>query len=88
MEVLGGNSDRSPWAEEAAPLSFQVAAAVDFEFEVKRRLLELRTASERIALLLELLPPLAAEAAVRARVHARARTNGKGGPHPDIAIAQ
>jgi len=51
-------------------------------------LLELRTASERVALLLELLPPLAAEAAVRARVHSRARTNGKGGPHPDIAIAQ
>ncbi len=88
MEVLGGSGDTSAWSEEAAPLSFQVAAAVDFDFEVKRRLLELRTASERIALLLELLPPLAAEAAVRARVHSRARTNGKGGPHPDIAIAQ
>jgi Lon protease-like protein len=88
MEALGGGGgDRSPWAEEAEPLSFQVAAAVDFEFEVKRRLLESRTASERIALLLELLPPLAAEAAARARVHSRARTNGKGGPHPDIAIA-
>jgi Lon protease-like protein len=87
MEVLGGGSDRSPWAEDAEALSFQVAAAVDLEFEVKRRLLEMRTASERVALLLELLPPLATEAAARARVHARARSNGKGGPHPDIAVA-
>jgi ATP-dependent Lon protease len=87
MEVLGGSADPTPWSDDAATLSFQVAAAVDLEFEVKRRLLESRTASERIALLLELLPPLAAEAAARARVHARARTNGKGGPHPDIAIA-
>jgi len=88
MDALGGSSEHAPWADQAEALSFQVAAAVDFEFEVKRRLLELRTASERIALLLELLPPLAAEAAARARVHSRARTNGKGGPHPDIAIAQ
>lgn len=87
MDVLGGGTDRSPWAEEAEALSFQVAAAVDFDFEVKRRLLELRTASDRMALLLELLPPLAVEAAGRARVHSQARTNGKGGSHPDIAIA-
>lgn len=87
MEILGGGTDRSPWADDAEPLSFQVAAAVDLEFEVKRRLLEMRTPSERIALLLELLPPLAAEATVRARVHSRAQGNGKGGPHPDIAIA-
>lgn len=87
MEVLSGSGGHSPWADEAEPLSFQVAAAVDFDFEVKRRLLEMRTSSERVALLLELLPPLAAEAAARARVHSRARTNGKGGPYPDIAIA-
>lgn len=87
MEGLGGGTDRTPWAEEAEALSFQVAAAVDLEFELKRRLLELRTAAERVALLLEWLPPLAAEAAARARVHSRAQTNGKGGPHPDIAIA-
>ena len=52
METLGGANDRSPWADDAAQLSFQVAAAVDLEFEVKRRLLELRTASDRIALTL------------------------------------
>ncbi len=87
MDMLGGAGDHSPWADDAEALSFQVAAAVDFPFELKRRLLELRTASERIGLLLELLPPLAAEVVARARVHSRARTNGKGGPHPDIAIA-
>ncbi|HEX5004870.1 MAG TPA: LON peptidase substrate-binding domain-containing protein [Gemmatimonadales bacterium] len=88
MDILGGGADRAPWADDAESLSFQVAAAVDFEFDVKRRLLESRTAAERIALLLELLPPLAAEAAGRARVHSRARNNGEGGPHPDIAVAQ
>jgi Lon protease-like protein len=87
MEALGGGGEHSPWADDAEALTFQVAAAVDFEVEVKRRLLEMRTASERVALLLDLLPPLASEAATRARVHARARGNGKGGPHPDIAVA-
>jgi Lon protease-like protein len=87
LEELGGAGDRAPWADDAEALTFQVAAAVDFEFEIKRRLLESRTASERVALLLELLPPLAHEAAARARVHARARGNGTGGPHPDIAVA-
>ena len=87
METLGGSGDRSPWAEDAEALSFQAASAVGFEFEVKRRLLEMRTAAERVDLLLQLLPPLAAEAEARARVHTRARGNGKGGPHPDIAVA-
>jgi len=87
VETLGAPSDRTPWSDDAEALSFQVAAAVDFEFAVKRRLLELRTASERVALLLDLLPPLAMEAAARARVHSRARSNGKGGPHPDIVVA-
>jgi hypothetical protein len=87
MQALGGGGEHAPWADDAEALTFQVAAAVDFEFEVKRRLLEMRTAAERMALLLDLLPPLANDAATRARVHARARGNGKGGPHPDIAVA-
>jgi len=87
MESLGGGGSPPPWAEDAEALSFQVAAAVDFEFDVKRRLLEMRTASERVALLLAQLPALAGEAAARARVHQRARGNGAGGAHPDIVIA-
>jgi hypothetical protein len=46
----------------------------------------MRTASERVALLLETLPSLAADAATRARIQSRAGTNGTGGTHPDIAI--
>ena len=87
METLGAGAAPAPWAEDAEALSFQVAAAVAFDTDTKRRLLEMRTASERVALLLDLLPGLAADAAARARVHARARHNGSGGPHPDIAIA-
>jgi len=87
MDAAGDPGDRAPWSDEPVALSFQVAAAVDLELTAKRRLLEMRTAAERVALLLEILPPLAEEAVIRARVVARARTNGAGGPHPDIARA-
>lgn len=87
LATLGAGGEHPPWAEDAEALSFQVSATVDFDGDTKRRLLELRTAAERVALLLERLPPLAAEVTARASVHARARNNGSGGPHPDIAIA-
>ena len=81
-----GNARRrratAPLADDAAALSFHVAAAVDRELEVKHRLLEIRSTAERVALLLELLPPLAAEAATRARVHRRARSQREGGTAP------
>jgi Lon protease-like protein len=86
MDHLGADTPHPAWAEDAEAVSFQVAAAVNFGFEIKRRLLEMRTASERVALLLETLPSLAADAATRARIQSRAGTNGTGGTHPDIAI--
>lgn len=85
--ITDAPEDDMRWADDPEALTFQIGATADLDSTAKRRLLELRTASERVGLLLELLPPLVEEAGARARVHARARGNGKGGPSPDIVPA-
>jgi Lon protease-like protein len=85
--ITDAPEDAMRWADDPEALTFQIGATADLDPTAKRRLLELRTASERVGLLLELLPPLVEEAGARARVHARARGNGKGGPSPDIVPA-
>ena len=85
--ITDAPDDDMKWAEDPEALTFQIGATADLDPTAKRRLLELRTASERVGLLLELLPPLVEEAGARARVHARARGNGKGGASPDIVPA-
>jgi len=85
--ITDAPEDDMRWAEDPEALTFQIGATADLDSTAKRRLLELRTASERVGLLLELLPTLVEEAGARARVHARARGNGKGGPSPDIVPA-
>jgi ATP-dependent Lon protease len=85
--ITDAPEDDMRWAEDPEALTFQIGATADLDPTAKRRLLELRTASERVELLRELLPPLVEEAGARARVHARARGNGKGGSRPDIAPA-
>jgi Lon protease-like protein len=73
-----------PWSDDGELFSFQVAALAELEPEQKQPLLGLRSTRERTRRLLELLPPLMRHAAARAEVHVRARSNGKGGVHPDI----
>jgi Lon protease-like protein len=64
--------------DEPAALSFHVAAAVDFDIEVKLELLKARLATERLRRLRDLLSPLNQEASRRMVVHQRAKRNGKG----------
>jgi Lon protease-like protein len=64
--------------------SFQIAATLELEAEVKQELLELRSTHERLQRLLRLLRPLNEELGRRVSVHARARGNGKGGPTRDV----
>ena len=65
----------------APHLSFELAARVDFGYELKQELLELRSERDRLRRLGELLE-LAAEAMVREReVRKRASGNGKVTPH-------
>ena len=59
-------------------LSFRVAATLHTG-PLKRRLLETRSTTERVHLLLQLLPALVGSAELAATVHTRARSNGKAG---------
>jgi hypothetical protein len=81
--------------QEAVPLedapqavSFQVAAALDLEPEVKQELLALRSTQDRLLRLLRVFRPLNDELARRVTVHRRARGNGKGGHQRDVLPAE
>ncbi len=88
LEALHLLHDSGPanieWPDDAHTMSFQAAAAVDADVTVKQHLLELRSTAERIDVLLGLLPSLTSEVTDRARIHVRARSNGKGGPNSEI----
>jgi Lon protease-like protein len=62
----------------AAELSFEIAALLEWEFEARQRLLESRSATERVVRLLHALPALVAKAEQRALLHGRAKSNGRG----------
>lgn len=64
--------------ERAAELSFEVAALLEWDFEARQHLLEIRSATERVVRLLQTLPALVGRAEERAQLHARARSNGDG----------
>jgi Lon protease-like protein len=64
--------------EGASELSFEVAALWEADFEARQRLLEIRSATERVFRLLQVLPGLVARAEERALLHARAKSNGHG----------
>jgi Lon protease-like protein len=68
-------------------LSFQVAAALEVDPEMKRGLQALRSTTVRLRHLAALLEPLAADAERRAAVRQQAKGNGKGGVHPQIEPA-
>ena len=75
VEIAGGEVDEPDGT--AAPLSFEIAARVDFGIEPKQELLELRSEPARLRQLCELLEG-AVEAVRREReVRERAATNGK-----------
>ena len=61
-----------------AELSFEIAALLDWEFEARQRFLEVRSATERVARLLQALPDLLAAVEERALMHGRAKGNGSG----------
>jgi Lon protease-like protein len=70
--------------DDAAGLSFHVAAAIDCDVGVKQRLLVERSTARRVEALLMLLPILTASVESALRVHRRAHTNGRGGARPDV----
>jgi ATP-dependent Lon protease len=62
---------------DAGPLSFQLAARVDFGAEVKQQLLEQRSEARRMHVIAELLENAVHTVALEAEVRDRATTNGK-----------
>jgi Lon protease-like protein len=64
--------------DHPAELSFEVAALLEWDFEARQRLLEIRSATERVVRLLHALPPLVVKAEERAQLHLRAKSNGHG----------
>lgn len=65
-------------------LSFRIAASLELEATNKLALLAIRSTTVRLRRLSALLQPLAADAERRAAVRHHARSNGKGGAHPQI----
>ncbi len=82
MEGLEQDPPELPVDPEA--LSFRVAATLELEAPGKLALLAIRSTTVRLRRLAALLQPLAADAERRAEVRHRARSNGKGGAHPQI----
>ncbi len=80
-ELAGREPDSTPLPTDPVELSFRAAASLDCDVADRQAMLEMRSTSERIARLLDLLPGLteAAEAGLRQR-H-RAQGNGKGHWH-------
>lgn len=69
---------------EPQRLSFLVAAAMEIDVEVKQELLELRSTSERLRRLSEMLARAVASYEERARIHQLAKGNGHSGKRIEI----
>lgn len=69
---------------EPQKLSFLVAAAMELELETKQELLELRSTSERLDRLRDLLARVVKNYEERARLHSVAKGNGHAGKHVDV----
>jgi Lon protease-like protein len=82
MDALEQDPPELPVDPEA--LSFRVAASLELEPPGKLALLAIRSTTVRLRRLAALLQPLAADAERRAAIRHRARSNGKGGAHPQI----
>ncbi|MGI8624261.1 MAG: LON peptidase substrate-binding domain-containing protein [Solirubrobacteraceae bacterium] len=85
-ELVREATDREPDLDEIAAMgAYQMAATIEFNVEAKQRLLELRSESARLELLLRLLRAAVRRLDFVERAQARAASNGKvrlgpGGP--------
>jgi Lon protease-like protein len=87
MQVLSGRAGGAPdLARDPKQLSFQVSAALEMDPAAKLELLGLRSTLQRLTHLLRILRPLNDELARRVEIHARSRTNGRGGGRRDVVF--
>ena len=85
MAILSDTGDEVEWSSDPALFTFQVAHVIPWAGEQGRSMLSIRTARERAALLLRLLPRIVPDLEKRAAVHRRAAGNGKGNHPPEQA---
>lgn len=78
MVTLADAPVESGWSADLARFTFQIAAAIPWDPEQARPLLAMRSAAERAAMLLQVLPGVVPDLERRAVIHRRAGTNGKG----------
>jgi len=85
IRVVNDERGNLPDISDTEPqrLSFLVAAAMELEGETKQELLELRSTSERLDRLRDLLARVVKGYEERARLHSIAKGNGHGGKHVD-----
>jgi Lon protease-like protein len=69
---------------EPQRLSFLVAAAMEIDADLKQELLEVRSTSERLQRLRDMLARAVTSYEVRARIHELAKGNGHGGTKIDV----
>jgi ATP-dependent Lon protease len=81
IRVINDERGNLPDISDTEPqkLSFLVAAAMEIEVETKQELLELRSTSERLSRLRDLLARVVKGYEERARLHSVAKRNGHGG---------
>lgn len=86
IRVINDERGKLPDISDTEPqrLSFLVAAAMEIESETKQDLLELRSTSERLDRLRDLLARVIKGYEERARLHSIAKRNGHGGKKIDI----
>jgi len=86
IRVLNDERGNLPDITDTEPqkLSFLVAAALEIEPETKQELLELRSTSERLSRLRDVLARVVRGYEERARLHAIAKGNGHGGRKVEI----
>jgi Lon protease-like protein len=71
--------DREPdFSDDPSVLTFQVAALLEWDLAQKRHFLGIRSALQRVTLLLHAVPALLRDVESRAQVHRRAAGNGAG----------
>src|SRR5215510_5602426 len=86
IRVMNDERGNLPDISDTDPqkLSFLVAAALEIEVETKQELLELRSTSERLSRLRDLLARVVTGYEERARLHTIAKGNGHGGRKIDL----
>jgi Lon protease-like protein len=86
IRVINDERGNLPDISETDPqrLSFLVAAAMELEADIKQQLLEIRSTSERLRRLRDLLARVVVNYEERARLHSIAKGNGHGGKKIEV----